>query len=291
MNKSEIRNPKISLVTGILCFSIFLGGCAMIKETTRGVLGISTKQIEEARSNNVLAKTFHYSYKDCYDKVKKILKQMNAYIYSEDKAKKMIAIYITEADTTPVGIFFTEVDALNTKIELASPSTFGRDYIAKKLFFGLEEEVVVQKRAVVEIETKPSAALVTIANMQAKPGDGITIPISLTDVTKMGVVSVELEITYDTSILTLIDIKNTEWTAHWSVPDKTVNPSGASIKIEGKDALGGSGKLMDLYFEVSPLADPGTSNIDLLQATFNKGVITAKFIGGSLTIISPKETK
>ncbi|MCU0651482.1 MAG: cohesin domain-containing protein [Candidatus Omnitrophica bacterium] len=278
-----------NFVICVLSFVILMSGCAAVKETTRGILGISTKQLEETRSHAV-AKTFHYAYKDCYDRVKKILKGMNTYIYSEDKKKKMIAIYISEADTTPVGIFFTEIDPLNTKIEIASPSTFGRDYIAKKIFAGLED-ADVQKRPAVEIQGKQSSALVTIANVHANPGDGITIPISVTDVSKLGIVSVQLDMTYDPSVLTLIDVKNSQLTAHWSVPVKKINPAGASVSLEGNDALSGSGILVDLYFEVSPLADLGTSNIDLLQATFNKGEVSSKFIGGALTLTSPKETK
>ena len=59
---------------------------------------------------------------------------MGSYIYTDDPKKNMLAIYVSEADTTPVGIFLKEMDASNTQIEISSPSTYAKELIAEKLF-------------------------------------------------------------------------------------------------------------------------------------------------------------
>jgi hypothetical protein len=66
------------------------------------------------------------------------LKDIGAYIYAEDKKKDLIAIYVSENNTTPVGLFFQETDNLHTQIEISSPSSFARDLIAEKIFSNLE---------------------------------------------------------------------------------------------------------------------------------------------------------
>jgi len=46
----------------------------------------------------------------------------------------LIAIYVSSEDTTCVGIFFTEIDANNTQVEVSSPSTSAKGDIATQLF-------------------------------------------------------------------------------------------------------------------------------------------------------------
>jgi len=41
---------------------------------------------------------------------------------------------MSASETTPVGIFFTEVDPLNTQVELSSPSTEAKEIESKKIF-------------------------------------------------------------------------------------------------------------------------------------------------------------
>jgi hypothetical protein len=46
----------------------------------------------------------------------------------------MIAIYVSETDTTPVGLFFKEIDKSNTQVEVSSPSTYAKELISEKVF-------------------------------------------------------------------------------------------------------------------------------------------------------------
>jgi hypothetical protein len=120
-----------------LLFIISTAGCASMKEAARGFVGISTKSLEDARKDAV-KNTFSYDYKTSYTKVESVLKEKGSYIYSQDSQKKMIAIYVSELDTTPVGIFFTKIDANNTQIEVSSPSTSAKELISNRIFSALE---------------------------------------------------------------------------------------------------------------------------------------------------------
>jgi len=126
-------NLKILLVLLVLS-----AGCANIKEGAKGFAGVSTKAIEDNRKS-ALVKTFNYGYVICYNKALKSLKNMGTYKYAEDKNKKLVAVYISPEDTTAVGLFFKELDANTTQIEVSSPSTYGKELIATKLFTALDK--------------------------------------------------------------------------------------------------------------------------------------------------------
>jgi len=105
----------------------------------KGFAGVSTQVLEEKRKD-ALKKSFALDYNSCYVKVNDILKEKGGeyYIYAEDAKKKMIGIYLSEADTTPVGIFFTEEEKGRTMIEISSPSIYAKEYIANRIFTGID---------------------------------------------------------------------------------------------------------------------------------------------------------
>jgi hypothetical protein len=122
-----------------LCASLtLLSGCAAVIEGARGIAGVSTKVLEEGRKEAV-KKTFNCNCDTCYNESKRILKEKGAYIYAEDFNKKMIAAYVSETDTTPVGVFFKITDSSHTQVEVSSPSIFGKEYIAGKIFLSLDK--------------------------------------------------------------------------------------------------------------------------------------------------------
>ncbi|MDP2943941.1 MAG: DUF3568 family protein [Candidatus Omnitrophota bacterium] len=127
-----------------LLFAILASGCASIKDTVKCIAGVSTKVLEDGRKTAV-KKTFNYDYFTCYTKTSEILKGLNAYIYTQDIKKQIIAIYVSQSDTTPVGFFFKEVDQNTTQIEVSSPSTYAKEYFSAKLFSALEKPVTIEK--------------------------------------------------------------------------------------------------------------------------------------------------
>ena len=117
----------------VFSFIILLSGCANLKEAARGFAGVSTKILEDNRKTAV-AKTVASDYFTAYNKALGALKEIGAYVYAQGIKEHLIAIYVSSTDTTPVGIFFKEVDANNTRLEVSSPSSYARDLIAEKLF-------------------------------------------------------------------------------------------------------------------------------------------------------------
>jgi hypothetical protein len=122
-------------------------GCSTVKEAAKCVVGISTQELEDLRKDAV-KKTVSLDSDICENRVKRILKRANTYTYAEDPAKHLIAIYLSESDTTPVGVFITKQDKDQTLIEVSSPSTYAKEFIAAKIFDSLEKPLGEEKEEV-----------------------------------------------------------------------------------------------------------------------------------------------
>ena len=127
----------------LLCLSL-LCGCVSIREMCRGVAGTSTKILEEGRAA-AFTKEVNYDYAKCYTLAKDILTRMNVYFYAEDTKKGMLAFYVSQEDTTPVGVFLVQLDPNRTRIEVSSPSTAAKEMVSKKLFYDLDVTFSLQK--------------------------------------------------------------------------------------------------------------------------------------------------
>ncbi len=121
-----------------------LSGCHTLEEGTKGFLGVSTRSLEEARGK-AITQTFNYDYATCYTMTRDILKTMKTYIYSQGMKKHMIAVYVSQRDTTPVGIFFKETDAANTQVEVSSLSTYAKEFTSKRIFSVLDKKMTLQE--------------------------------------------------------------------------------------------------------------------------------------------------
>ncbi|PIP21264.1 MAG: hypothetical protein COX40_00225 [Candidatus Omnitrophica bacterium CG23_combo_of_CG06-09_8_20_14_all_40_11] len=139
----KIIKRYCSIVLLFYC-SIVLLGCATLWEGAKGLAGVSTRALEDNRKS-AITKTFNYDYFTCYTKSLDILKHMNAYIYMQSIKKHMIAIYVSEQDTTPVGLFFKEIDATNTQVEVSSPSTYAKEFISGKVFSVLDKKITLEE--------------------------------------------------------------------------------------------------------------------------------------------------
>ena len=135
----KINNLKF-FITGLIFASCIFNftGCSSLKEYSQGFLGVSIKVLEEGRKNAKL-RTFNFDYFTAFTKTLDVLKNIGAYIYAKDIKKHMIAVYVSKEDTTAVGIFFKEIGAANTQVEVSSPSTYAKELMANKLFKALEQ--------------------------------------------------------------------------------------------------------------------------------------------------------
>lgn len=137
---NEREKPMRKILLFVVCGLLFmvLAGCAALVEDAKGVAGRSTKILEEGRKD-AITRTFNCDYNTCFEKAEKALKNMGTYIYSESKKKQLIAVFISETDTTPVGVFVKSIDANTTQLEVSSPSTYGKEIISEKLFIAVQK--------------------------------------------------------------------------------------------------------------------------------------------------------
>ncbi|MFA5310711.1 MAG: hypothetical protein WC355_00100 [Candidatus Omnitrophota bacterium] len=129
-----MKTAKLFLFFLIFCF---LSGCCGPKEAVRGFLGKSTKVLEDKRKE-AMARDFNLDFDTARGKIKAALEKEGSYVYREDLSLNLIAVYVSETDTTPVGIFLTALDIDNTRVEISSPSTYGKEVIAKNIFQALK---------------------------------------------------------------------------------------------------------------------------------------------------------
>jgi hypothetical protein len=136
---------KQGLGVAVVLMVLFLAGCVCFHEGMKGVAGVSTKVLVDARKD-ALAKTFDYDYTTSNAKVLEVLDEVKAYIYAKDAFDHLIAVYVSDKDTTPVGIFLKTVEANKTQIEVSSPSTYAKEWMASKIFTAFDESLKKQKK-------------------------------------------------------------------------------------------------------------------------------------------------
>lgn len=182
-SKVQLRTQRFEFYTVILT-SVFcaltLVSCSPLKKISRttvgvsgeivkGIAGISTKVLEDGREKAIV-RTFDQDYKKCFHRVEDALKNTGSYIYGKDKQKNLIAVYVSQTDTTPVGVFFKETDSLHTQVEVSSPSTYAKELITNRICIALGkpelapapgglEGLVEQQPADSETEDKDSSPL------------------------------------------------------------------------------------------------------------------------------------
>jgi len=121
------------------CCVIVLGaGCAGLMEAGRGIVGVSTKVLEDGRQNAV-RKVYPVNYMKCRKTVDDVLADNKAYVYARNDQQKMIAFYMSETDTTPVGVFFIVHGEASTEVEVSSPSRYAKQFIADKISAGFDK--------------------------------------------------------------------------------------------------------------------------------------------------------
>jgi hypothetical protein len=128
----------------ILAVALLVSGCVGPKEAIKGILGVSTHEVEAARKE-AIAKSFFIGYDTCYSKTLDILKKIKSPVYAQDPKKGMIALYVSDNDTTSVGIFFNTLSSRITEIEVSSRSTYFKNKIAQEIFAAMEKEIKSSK--------------------------------------------------------------------------------------------------------------------------------------------------
>ena len=102
------------------------------------------------------------------------------------------------------------------------------------------------------VAAEPDLVLARWGDMTGEPGDQIMIPLELlTDVTGLGIASLELDANYDRTLLRAEGVEFAGGIAPgWSVDGFTRHAGGASIQVSGPGPIAGSGLLLYLRTRV-----------------------------------------
>jgi hypothetical protein len=125
-------------IAAVVLICVGLSGCVIPKDALRATLGNSVKILEEGREQ-AYVKIFDYDSKTSYEKAMAVLCKM-PYVSIYATNSQMIAVYYVNPNTTPVGVFFTPIDAARTQVEVSSPSRSAKEWVARNVF----SETVIQ---------------------------------------------------------------------------------------------------------------------------------------------------
>jgi len=105
-------------------------------------MGVGTRPFHE--KGKVHSATFTRNYFLCYDNTLTILKELQASFYRGQRRKNFIIAYGFDqvvpqcSESTEVAIFFTELGAFKTKVEVSSLNYYLSEFVSTKIFNGLK---------------------------------------------------------------------------------------------------------------------------------------------------------
>ena len=117
-------------------------GCSTL-EFSR-LVGVGTRPFHE--KGKVYSATFTRNYFLCYDEALKILKGLQASFYRGERRKNFIITYGFDkvapqcSESTEVAIFFTELGAFKTKVEVSSLNYYLSEFVSAEIFKELNKK-------------------------------------------------------------------------------------------------------------------------------------------------------
>lgn len=144
-NKADEKRDISNGVKKIfLIFLLFFVSCAPL-EISR-LLGVGTRPFRE--QGKVYSKVFDKDFFSCYAQITKRLKKMGVSFYRGRKKKNFLIttgfnnIFSQCSESTEVAIFFTEIENLKTRVEVASLNYSLAEVAASKIFDDSEDEEI-----------------------------------------------------------------------------------------------------------------------------------------------------
>jgi len=135
-----------------MALTVMTTGCSFIQETARTVWGSSTRALEKARVDAVSG-TFACSVEECFQRVTALSRsavkqegkgaQTGLFdLFLSDPVRGVIVVMGVpgQVDTTEVGIFFQEMDARTTRVEVSSLSSRAKRTVARRVFADLANQ-------------------------------------------------------------------------------------------------------------------------------------------------------
>jgi len=129
---------------------------------------------------------------------------------------------------------------------------------------------------------------VTAGSGYGSPGDvDVEIPITVSNVAGLGIVSLDFELKYNASQLAFSSISIDGTIAQdLSYGFNEITPGTIRAAIYGAEPMAGQGILLRMYFDVRTEAVNGTMALVLRKAEFNEGVVTSSLENGSFLVTS-----
>lgn len=123
------------------------------------------------------------------------------------------------------------------------------------------------------VSVTPQTITIQVGSESSAPGASVSIPVAVTDITGLGIISYQFEITFDSHFLNLGSITTTDCiTGDWPAPSVNIGDSTVTVWHSGATELTGAGNLVNLEFTVNTSAAPGDSTeIRISDVLVNEG--------------------
>ncbi|MFC1699979.1 cohesin domain-containing protein, partial [Candidatus Omnitrophota bacterium] len=125
---------------------------------------------------------------------------------------------------------------------------------------------------VLSISSVASALTVDVADASGRPGNtGIPVRIRVSDIGTADIIGIDLRLNYDRNLLNATEVRAGSLVSGWTMQTNLGTAGQVRIALYGTTALGGSGDIVEVRFDVPASAGGGnTSALTLAQADFNE---------------------
>lgn len=138
-NFKRERIMRQAWTAGVL---LALCGCASLTDAPRNIVGFSTRELENARSQSVY-QSYQCAENDCLAAILDAGKEKKYAVFSKDEAQGQVVFMGVpgQVNTTEVGVFLTPLtSSAGVKVEVASGSSSAKRAVAQVLFVELERK-------------------------------------------------------------------------------------------------------------------------------------------------------
>ena len=129
---------------------------------------------------------------------------------------------------------------------------------------------------------------ITIPELTGRSGTNVTVPINIGDTTSLGIIGVEVNLEYDSNILTANDVSIEDTvvsSSGWGSPTYNIAEGRIIIWMAHHAPLAGVGVLLRVNFTVSDAAGNGDATLlTLSDVSLNEGSVPVATTDGSFTV-------
>jgi len=134
--------------------------------------------------------------------------------------------------------------------------------------------------------------LVSVPDSSVRAGSTLTLPISVTDLSGKGVFSFVASMSYDSRLLTVVDVNTAgSLASSWAPPRWFALDGQIGLEAQGSSPLSGAGLLFNIVLQVAdPVVGEATSALGFSRFEFNYGSPQAVTRAGLLTLLGGLDT-